>query len=357
MDDSLKSLLELLEDEETDPLSKWRNICYTLLVKNKDLEIQECILKKKSDESIKKLNDQLGSLQKELDEKNKLKEELELKLEDIKQMEQSLLPKMEGISNSVLLANSRAFINNRCLILRKNCENICKSLSPSLKESEKFDDRIKKLQEKVKKYTDLYNKRTHAKRELLFHGNELRKKLESLEIPDYPKELISLIAMYREEEAINQYNQNILAIEELNTKISACERSFNALSDRSAEISSLNQAIYSERKRQEDVLEKLKEEYNTESIEDDVRKIKKRVMELENKYEKENEEARKIIDDIESERTEAVTRLKKQIEENKKIIEELENRKVALQFQLPERSDAKKVSTGTNCIVVGSLFD
>ncbi|EAY09953.1 hypothetical protein TVAG_482270 [Trichomonas vaginalis G3] len=352
----LNQIFNVATDNITDDLTKWRNFCFTQVVRIKDLELQTKMHSSVQSQKIQPLKSKYNEILQQLESKNNEYQEVCNNLESAqKKKDESTKKLSNATTRKSEIQRKKIFFNQfpeqfsqRLEISKQHLDYDIKELfeksNKSLNTAEtKLDSLIQKIQsitEPSLETEGVQLKYEVKKANLEQLATNLAIKFNEMQFPECKVELLPMLHQYQE---LRSIDKDIEVANRENIKI---EEAINSASLESYEINiqTLQNQISQEAQRQKAEIEFLKSQYDLTDIQAEIDQCQLEISDLEHKLEEEN----KNISVLQTEKKCAIENANKKSLENEEIIKQLTKELNELSSRVPKHSyDTKEGEVNT----------
>lgn len=368
MDLAFRDILATLEDETSDDISKWRNLCFkqvTRLRASDFMHLQDGLMAVQRRNAI---NERIASLDEQLKSIRAINVQIESDLSAVTNCENEMsqkLKRMQQTEDAESMIIFRLEQAPKCFldILRGHQVTHIPEVQDKFRRIDErvgmLSNQISRVQEKIATLIKSVAKRKDDARQAATTRARLENEMQSLssqisevQIPVMPSEVVSIASQF---ENAMEASKRLLAIEreiaELETKMSTVQ-----LDNRPSEVSVLEGLIENENAEGARLLESVVRKYDTEELNEEVQRAGSEVEQLKVAAQKAKDEA----DERQKQIRETVERsepdMRQRIVENDDTIRRLRERVAELASQVPLPNHAAHNTTGTQTVYVSPTF-
>jgi predicted nucleic acid-binding Zn-ribbon protein len=359
---SLIAILDLLEDEATDDLTKWRNLCFTQLTRLRVTEFEHFQVGLVYEKTSTRLTAEFQNALERLSEITAIEENLKKSLEEVSRLEQEINSKFQHFNKANASENllqiqidqapqtfSAIYDSHRAtrlqdlqrLFVRVNKR--INSLSTSIG---RVEIKLQTLGGVIaKRREDHFRMETRADR----LGNEisdLRTAFSEITLPTFPPEITAISSQF---ENSVEGSKKLLAIERSIAELEANMQKVH-LDNRPSQCGALEDLIVKQKASNRNLQQTLLDRYKTDSLENEIEQAQRDVDEAQATL-------RRIRESTEAERLQMEEALQSQsialrrkITENSEILDALREQIAELASQVPLPSRAAKISIATETV-------
>jgi chromosome segregation ATPase len=365
---ALRAILAVLEDETTNDITKWRNLCFTQIARLRIAEFhhyQDGIRYQQSREQLQRESTRISD---ELQAVLEVKAGLEAALAKSSQIQRQFTLKFEKLRSGadtdtvLLVALEKApqvFMNIYQGHLASRLPDIERRFKQANKEISSLSTRVDGIQRKLQILLQMLQNRRDENRqsELLRNRrqaeiSELKDSFARIELPTFSPEIDRIASQYgNSTEAAKMLFSIANAITELETKISAIH-----LDNRPSECAILEGLIEKEKISQNALLQNIVEKYDTAEIDEETENARIAVQELSAELESARESTQAKTSQISAKLKRRSGQFKAQIAENEETINALRDEIQELSLRVPKRTQAQMFSCGTDPVFAHPRF-
>jgi hypothetical protein len=356
---ALRSLLSVLEDETTNDVSKWRNMCFTQIMRLRIAEFHQFQEGVRYQQNRERLDSELtqvsGELDAVLEEKARLESALSKLVEIQRQLNDSGGERNSGTpSGSDLLAavnNAPQFFRDIYRNHQSKCvPNVELRFGQANNEISALSRKISGVEHKLQTLIQMVQKR----RSELAQGELLRKRLETelaelkqacsrIELPAFGPDIDRVASKYANStEASTMLLTLENAIVELEAKISSIR-----LDNRPSECAILEGLIEKEKITHNALIQDLVEKYRTDGVDAECEEAQAAIQELSQKLQNERESIESQCSVISRKLKRRRERTRAEAIQNEETIKLLAEQIDSLTSRVPVRVEVPLVSVGT----------
>jgi hypothetical protein len=359
---ALKAILSVLEDETTDDISKWRDLCFTQITRLRIAEFQHF----QEDVTYQKNRDQLSydltRVSRERDAALEARAQLEAELARFGAIRQRLAEsfghRKSGTDSSTVLLVS---IEKAPQVFRNILQghevarlpDVERRFRQANKEITALSARINGVEHKLQ----VLIQRVQNRRSDVAHGERLRTRMQSelaelkeafsrIELPAFAPEIDRIASQF---ENSTEASKMLFSIEnatvELEARISAIH-----LDNRPSECAILEGLIEKERISQNAMIQNLIEKYNTDTLDEEAERARAAIQELSTELQRVKESAEIKGSHISNKFKRKGGEMLAEIAQNEEAIQMLGEQIENLSSRMPVRVDIPKVSVATEAV-------
>ena len=349
---SLINLQNLLEDEVTDDLTKWRNFCFSQLMQ---IQYQKFYKRKEKEKMIiegEKINNSFDEVCKAYLEIIKSKNQLCQLIEEAKDKENAIRLNIEKAHQSyerqtnisLILQNAPTFFKTRMQVFKVKMIDISKKMEISYSNMNKIIARLTTINQKLHNLIQVCNQ-NRTKYELLQEeNNSLQKKINDSKVSEFSHEIESLAIKFKN---TTEASKTLFAIDDKIAFYESELKKTNKLEYKPSDCGAIEILIEQEKQKQKDLLESITRQYDTEQLEQEISNAKQTVNKLTTELNEMQQSTSLTISEIRSEFSKQEEKYQFQIQENDNRIEALTKKINELSKLMPVYSTNEKVSKQT----------
>ncbi|OHS98324.1 hypothetical protein TRFO_08889 [Tritrichomonas foetus] len=349
---SLLSIQALLEDETTDDLTKWRNFCYSQLTQLKFHKFTK-------NHEISEINKESHKLQQTFEEISKIEQEIIKSkhqimeaIQNAKQQEEEIRKKIEQAHQSyekqtnisLILQSAPNFLKTRMQVHKVKFIEIIKKFDSINSLLNSLNLKISTLNTKLQQLTKAISQNKNKYYRFQEENQTLQKQTKSIVIPDFSQEIQSLSLKFKNS---TEASKTLFAVDD---KIAYYESELGKttkLDYKPSDCAALETLIEQEKKKQKDIMDSIVNQYNTDSLKQEIFEAKQQILKLSTQVSEAEQDSSLKMTEIRVKFDKQEDYYQNQIQENENKINKLRKKLAELSKKLPVYSNETKETRQT----------